>query len=139
MLRLQGFALAGPIFLKQFQTVPCFQDVTEVENEKSYRWQPLERPTVRPQETADMPVLSKFYGIVIRMLFARALEARFHAFYQDSELVVGIWPLRIIDGDAPARVRQMVLEWAAQHQQELLSAWLQCEFRQAPIHIAPLQ
>jgi hypothetical protein len=43
-----------------------------------------------------MPVLSKFYGIVIRMLAARPVEARFHAIYGNWELVVGIWPLHII-------------------------------------------
>ena len=86
-----------------------------------------------------MPVISKFYGIVIRMLCARPMEARFHAIYENSELVVGIWPLKIIDGEAPRRVREMVLEWAAKHQQELLSAWQRCQFGQEPIRIAPLQ
>lgn len=86
-----------------------------------------------------MPVISKFYGIVIRMLCARPLGARFHAIYGEWELVVSIWPLTIIQGDAPLRVRQMVLEWAAQHQQELLSAWHRLQFGQAPLHIAPLQ
>ena len=85
-----------------------------------------------------MPVLSKFYGIVIRMLAARPLEARCHAIYGNWELVVGIWPLHIIQGDAPRRVREMVLEWAAQHQQELLSAWSRCQTGQAPQAIEPL-
>ena len=86
-----------------------------------------------------MPVISKFYGIVIRMLCIRSLGARFHAIYNDSELVVGIWPLTIIQGDAPGRVREMVLEWAAQHQQELLAAWNRGSFGQKPFAIAPLQ
>jgi hypothetical protein len=75
-----------------------------------------------------MPVIAKFYGIVIRMMFARTLEARFHAIYGDSELVVGLWPLQIIQGDAPRRVREMVLEWASKHQQELIAAWHRCGF-----------
>ena len=91
------------------------------------------------KENNFMPVISKFYGIVIRMLCARPLDARFHAIYENSELVVGIWPLKIIDGEAPRRVREMVLEWAATHQQELLSAWQRCQFGQEPIRIAPLQ
>lgn len=86
-----------------------------------------------------MPVISKFYGIVIRMLCARHLNARFHAIYGDTELVVNIWPLKIIQGDAPRRVRELVLEWAAQHQQELLAAWHRVEFGQAPLRIEPLQ
>ncbi|HXT38617.1 MAG TPA: DUF4160 domain-containing protein [Candidatus Angelobacter sp.] len=86
-----------------------------------------------------MPVISKFYGIVIRMLRAQGLAARFYAIYENTELVVSIWPLRIIQGDAPSRVREMVLEWAAQHQQELLTSWHRCLSGQAPVRIQPLQ
>jgi hypothetical protein len=85
-----------------------------------------------------MPVLSKFYGIVIRMLFAYPSAAHFHAIANDSELVVGIRPLRIIQGNAPLRVRAMVLEWAEQHQDELLAAWNRCQGHQAPLPIRPL-
>jgi hypothetical protein len=85
-----------------------------------------------------MPVISKFYGIVIRMLCARPLDARFHAIYGDSELVVSIWPLRIIQGEAPGRVREMVLEWAAKHQQELITAWHRLQKGLPPSGIAPL-
>jgi len=52
---------------------------------------------------------------------------------------VGISPLRIIQGDAPTRVRSMVLEWATQHQQELLEAWNRCRMAQQPKPIEPLQ
>ena len=90
------------------------------------------------QQQIAMPVLAKFYGIVIRMLFVRALGARFHAIYGNSELVVNIWPLKIIQGDAPRDVRELVLAWAAQHQQELLSAWRQCQSGLSPQPILPL-
>jgi hypothetical protein len=85
-----------------------------------------------------MPVISRFYGIVIRMLCARALAARFHAIYGDSELVVGIWPLRIIQGEAPGQVRELVLAWAGQHQQELLADWNRLQAGLIPHRIAPL-
>ncbi|MBU6400045.1 MAG: DUF4160 domain-containing protein [Verrucomicrobia bacterium] len=85
-----------------------------------------------------MPVLSKFYGIVIRMVFIRAFTAHFHAIYGHSELIVGVAPLRIIQGDAPARVRDMVLEWAAAHQRELLDNWNRCSSALRPLPIAPL-
>ena len=102
----------------------------------------IDRKIVQTETTKPnlfMPVLSKFYGIVIRMLCARQFDARFHAIYENSELVVRIWPLAIVQGEAPRRVREMVLEWAAQHQQELLSAWHRCTFGQPPLRIAPLQ
>ena len=90
------------------------------------------------EDKVVMPVLSKFYGIVIRMLCVRSLDARFHAIYQNCELVVGVWPLKIIQGDAPGWVREKVITWATQHQQELLAAWNCCQYRQRPMVIAPL-
>ena len=87
---------------------------------------------------ADMPVISKFYGIVIRMLFIRPFVAHFHAFYGDCELVVGINPLKIIQGDAPERARSMVMEWALQHQRELLEDWSRLGVAQSARPIEPL-
>ena len=86
-----------------------------------------------------MPTISKFYGIVIRMMRLREFGARFHAIYENSELVVNLWPLRIVAGEAPARVKQMVLEWAAQHQEELLVAWHKLQSGEPPIAIEPLK
>src|SRR5262245_21159836 len=97
---------------------------------------PLGRATKRNLDL--MPVLSKFYGILIRMLFARTLSARFHAIYGDSELVVGISPLSIIQGDAPQRVQSLVLEWARDHQSELLADWERCARAEMPVPITPL-
>lgn len=85
-----------------------------------------------------MPVLSKFYGIIIRMAFSQTAGARFHATYGDSELVVGLNPLRIIQGDAPARVQELVLEWAKSHYLDLLNAWQRCGSAQPAEPIAPL-
>lgn len=85
-----------------------------------------------------MPVLSKFYGIVIRMLCVRELGARFHAIYGQSEVIIQISPLRVVAGDAPQRVQNLVLEWARQHQQELLEAWHRLSIAEPPQPIAPL-
>lgn len=85
-----------------------------------------------------MPVLSKFYGIIIRMAFIPAGGAQFHATYNDSELVIGLNPLRVIQGDAPSRVRGLVLEWARTHYIDLLRAWQRCAAAQPAKPIAPL-
>lgn len=86
-----------------------------------------------------MPVISKFYGIVIRMLANQAFDARFHALYGDHEIVVQIWPLRIVGGNAPARVRQMVLEWATQNQDALLQNWHRVTSGSTPQPVQPLE
>ena len=87
----------------------------------------------------DMPVLSRFYGIVIRMWLIRPFVAHFHAIYGDSELVVGINPLKIIQGEAPSHVCAMVLAWAQQHQAELLEAWRRLGSAQGAQSIQPLE
>lgn len=86
-----------------------------------------------------MPVISKFYGIVIRMFFIQPFAAHFHAIYGDSELIVGINPLKILQGDAPLRVRAMVLEWAQQHQAELQDAWQRLGSARGAQPIQPLE
>lgn len=63
-----------------------------------------------------MPVLSKFNGIVIRMLFDRTFGTRLHAFYGNTELVIGLNPVRVIQGDVPAWVQTQALQWARQYE-----------------------
>lgn len=85
-----------------------------------------------------MPVLAKFYGIVIRLLCVRSLGARLHAFYGDSELVIHLDTLRVIQGDVPQRVTELVLEWARAHYQELLADSARVFSGLRPLPIAPL-
>jgi hypothetical protein len=69
-----------------------------------------------------MPVLAKANGIVMRMLIGQMFGTHFHAFYGDSELVIGLNPLRVIQGEAPAWVREWALDWVGRYQSRSLSA-----------------
>ena len=66
-----------------------------------------------------MPVLTKFEGIVIRMLIDRTFGMRLHAFYGDTEMVMGLNPLRVIQSDVSPWVREQALAWARNHQDAL--------------------
>ena len=68
-----------------------------------------------------MPVLAKSYGIVMRMLIDRTFGTHFHAFYGDSELVIGLNPLGVIQGEAPPWVREWALDWVGHYQGRSLS------------------
>jgi hypothetical protein len=57
------------------------------------------------------------------MYFDDHSPPHFHAGYGETELIVGIAPIRILRGNASKRVISMVLEWAALHQEELLADW----------------
>ena len=86
-----------------------------------------------------MQVISKFYGIVIRLLKSPSCDACFQASYGEHELIVSIWPLRILGGNAPQRVKTMVLEWAAAHQEELLHSWHYSLDGLQPAQVKPLE
>jgi hypothetical protein len=66
-----------------------------------------------------MQVIAKFGGIVIRMLLDRTFGTHFHAFHGDTELVIGINPVRVIQGEAPEWVRKLALEWVVNHQSNM--------------------
>ncbi len=86
-----------------------------------------------------MPVISQFYGITIRMFYNDHAPPHFHALYAEYELIVGIEPIRILEGQTPNRVRSMVLEWTALHQQELLDDWNRCRRGETPLPVEPLE
>jgi hypothetical protein len=68
-----------------------------------------------------MPVLAKFCGIVMRLVIGRTFGKRVHAFYGDSELVIGLNPVRVIQGDVPPWVQEWALYWVGHHQTRLQS------------------
>jgi hypothetical protein len=68
----------------------------------------------------QLPTISTFYGILIQMYYSDHNPPHFHAIYGDYELLIGMSPIKILEGSAPSRVISMVLEWAAIHQGELL-------------------
>jgi len=86
-----------------------------------------------------MPELSRFYGIVIAMYHDDHVPPHFHAEYGEYEARFSIPGLRIIEGSVPPRVRSLVLEWAAQHLQELADDWELCHSNRPPKPIKPLK
>lgn len=70
-----------------------------------------------------MPEVSRFYGIVIRIHFRDHLPPHFHAVYGEFEVTIGIVELEIVEGRIPPRALSMTIEWASQHQAELLIDW----------------
>jgi hypothetical protein len=86
-----------------------------------------------------MPVISQFYGILIQMFYNDHAPPHFHAIYGEYELLIAISPISILKGKAPNRVRSMVLEWTALHQQELLDNWEHCRQAEPLTKVAPLE
>lgn len=81
-----------------------------------------------------MPVIARFYGLVIKMYFSQRQHGipHFHALYAERNGVFDIQTLEMIEGDLPIRSQKLVREWASQYQQELLHMWQSNEFKQLP-------
>lgn len=81
-----------------------------------------------------MPVISRFYGIVIKMYFQQSEHnlPHFHAIYGEYVGAFDIQTLDMLEGDLPAKAQALTREWARCHQEELLKIWNTQEFKQLP-------
>jgi hypothetical protein len=86
-----------------------------------------------------VPTISVFYGVVIQMFWSEHGVPHFHALYAEHEAVIDIGELRVLRGGLPRRAMALVLEWAAEHRDELMENWNLCRSMQAPRQIEPLR
>ena len=86
-----------------------------------------------------MPEISRFFGIVIKMYIDDHPPPHFHVEYSEHRAIVGIRTLVVIDGYLPSRVLGLVVEWASQHQDELLDLWERASAYQPLYRVAPLE
>jgi hypothetical protein len=70
-----------------------------------------------------MPVISIFFGIVIRMYHDDHPPPHFHASYQGFEAFVAIATGDILEGKLPKNAARLVKQWALKHQDELMANW----------------
>lgn len=86
-----------------------------------------------------MPVISRFLGIIIAMYYQDHNPPHFHVRYNEFRASVSINDLALLDGKLPPKVLGLVIEWASQHQQELMEDWKLAEELQALKPIKPLE
>ena len=79
-----------------------------------------------------MPVIARFYGIVIKMYFREHGVPHFHAIYGEYNGVFAIATLDMMEGDLPARAQRLIVEWARAHREEMNEMWRLQDFRSLP-------
>lgn len=84
-----------------------------------------------------MPVLSTFYGIIIRMYFLQKEHnpPHIHAIYGDDVAAITISDGKVLEGYLPRKALEMVREWVELHKEELLIIWNTQEFKK----LSPLE
>lgn len=76
-----------------------------------------------------MPVISRFYGIVIKMYPNDHMPPHFHAIYGEYIGMIDIRTLEMIEGDLSSRALKLIKEWALKYQDDLMEMWDRKEFK----------
>ena len=84
-----------------------------------------------------MPIISRFFGIIIYMYWRDHAPPHFHAKYGDQEITVEI-ESGIVTGNMSKRAKKMIQEWRENHKEELLTDWTLAEKRKTLNRIEPL-
>ena len=89
-----------------------------------------------------MPILSMFYGIVIRMYFYDNKQhhtSHIHAEYAGEQAVFSINDGKILAGSLPSGKTRLVKAWIEIHREELLADWQFAVNGEAVSKIEPLK
>ena len=70
-----------------------------------------------------MPIISTFFGIIIRMWHDDHPPPHVHVEYQGFEALVKIETGEVSHGQLPKKAAALVKEWCVKHQSELLDNW----------------
>lgn len=81
-----------------------------------------------------MPIISYFYGIIIRMYFQQSEHnpPHIHVRYGDYTAEIAIRTGEVLSGSLPPKAYSLVSEWTKLHLEELLVIWDSQEFIQIP-------
>ena len=81
-----------------------------------------------------MPVISRFYGVIIKMYFRQAEHnpPHIHAIYGEYIGAIDIQTGEMLEGDLPNRALKMVQEWTEKNKNELLKIWNTQDFVELP-------
>ena len=81
-----------------------------------------------------MPVIARFYGVVIKMYFRQSEHnpPHIHAIYGEYIGAIDIQTGKMLEGDLPKRALKMVQEWVEQHKNDLMNIWKTQQFTELP-------
>lgn len=81
-----------------------------------------------------MPVLSRFYGIIIRMYFLQKEHnpPHIHAIYNEDMAAIDFMTGDVLEGALPPKALALVREWIAMHREELREIWETQNFKSIP-------
>ncbi len=89
-----------------------------------------------------MPVLSMFYGLIIRLYFFDTDKhhiPHIHVEYTGVEAIIEISTGEIIEGSLPANKMKLLLAWMEIHHEEIMADWALAAKGEPVFKIEPLR
>jgi len=86
-----------------------------------------------------MPVISTFFGIVIRMYYQEHAPAHFHAEYQGQTGTFDFAGHPMAGDIRSGTARRLIQEWAVTHRAQLEANWANMEAGRSLERIEPLE
>jgi hypothetical protein len=82
-----------------------------------------------------MPIIAIVDGVQIRMFHNDHVPPHFHALLGGHEVLITIRGSVVIRGSLPPARQRRIMEWAWEHQSELVLNWTRCQDNQPPKRI----
>ena len=86
-----------------------------------------------------MPIISTFFGIVIRMFYQEHAPPHFHAEYQGQHETFDFEGQPLVGNLKSGTARRLVREWAQAHRSQLEANWANMEAGRPLERIEPLE
>lgn len=89
-----------------------------------------------------MPIISIFYGLIIRLFFADNEQHNYphiHVEYQNFKATIRIPDGKVLSGKLPPKKLRMVRTWIDIHEEELMVNWSLATKNESVFRIEPLR
>ena len=86
-----------------------------------------------------MPIVSLFFGIIIRIYHDDHNPPHFHVEYGEYTAVIEIASGKILFGELPRQARKLIEKWRQKRKGEILKAWADAISGKTPARIKPLE
>jgi hypothetical protein len=85
-------------------------------------------------EGVEMPVISRFYGLSVKMYFKGSEHnpPHIHVLYGEYMGAINIKTQELIEGDLPSKALALAAEWTKKHEAELMEAWNTQKIKELP-------
>ena len=72
-----------------------------------------------------MPIISKFYGMVVKMYYLASEHnpPHIHVIYGEYIGVINLLTLEMMQGDLPNKALSIIKDWTSIHRDELIEMW----------------